>query len=74
MVWASSSITQLLHKLAASPTGEASNIVIIRIYDFWLEEMTSRTEKKRLCGFSTHFMDILTASGSFAPELIAESQ
>lgn len=73
MVWASSSITQLFHKLAASPTGEAPITVIIRIYDFWLEVMTSQAEKKRRCGFSTHFMDILAASGSFAAVLIAES-
>lgn len=74
MVCASSSITQLFHKLAATPTGEAPITVTIRIYDFWLEVMTSQAEKKkRRCGFSTHFMDILAASGSLAAVLIAES-
>lgn len=48
MVWASSSITQLFHKLnklAASLTGEASITVIIRIHDFWLNLTTSETKK-----------------------------
>lgn len=73
MARASSSITQLLHKLAASPTSEVSVIVIIRIYDFRLEVMTSQTERRNVAGFSTHFMDILAASRSFAVESIAES-
>lgn len=34
MVRVSSSITQLFDKLAASPTGEASITVVIRMYDF----------------------------------------
>lgn len=73
MLRASSSITQLFHKLAASATGEASTTVIILIYDFWLEVMKSQTEKKRRGEFSTHFMDMLAASRSFAAEPITES-